>query len=147
LAAIITILPSTEVKIADPIAAGLLVAGFLLLLSLGISLWSFIPRGNQRKLVPARGTSPRTTDNLYFYGDVCRYSPAQLATEIARRYDRIADYDPGQHPSHVDLASQIIANSRITVAKNANFRVATVIALAAFAAAAVGVVIELVTGR
>jgi hypothetical protein len=49
----------------------------------------------------------------------------------------------GEHPSHVDLASQVIANSRITVAKNRCFKVATIIALLALVACAAGVVLAL----
>ena len=142
LAAILTILPESEVP--DPVARGLVAASLLLLLSLGISMWSFIPRSDIGKLVSAARRQPRATDNLYFYGDVCGYRPEQLAAEIACRYDKIGTYDPRQHPSHVDLASQIIANSRITVAKNGYFRVATWIALLALAASAVGMVVALV---
>lgn len=145
LTAIVSVLPSTEVEIAAPVSAGLLVAGLLLVLSLAISLWSFIPRSDRRKLVPAAGSPSPGANNLYFYGDVCGYQPRQLATEIAIRYDRIRHYDPALHPSHVDLASQIIANSRITVTKNGNFRVATIAALLAFAAAVVGVLVELIS--
>ncbi|MGH2618175.1 MAG: hypothetical protein ACRDJC_23350, partial [Thermomicrobiales bacterium] len=53
LAAILTIVPAADVP--RPVAGGLLVASLLLLLSLGISLWSFIPRGNMGKLVAAAG--------------------------------------------------------------------------------------------
>lgn len=136
LAAILTILPSAEV--AEPVARGLAAASVLLLLSLGISLWSFLPRSDVGKLTAA-ARRPRATDNLYFYGDVCGYRPEQLAAAIARRYDRIEGYDPRQHPSHVDLASQVIANSRITVAKNEYFRAATLLALLALAASGAGV--------
>ena len=55
----------------------------------------------------------------------------------------IRDYEPARHPSHVDIASQVIANSRITVAKNRCFTAATWIALLALAAAAIGVVVSL----
>jgi hypothetical protein len=137
LAAILTILPSSQVP--EPVAWGLAAASVLLLLSLGISLWSFLPRSDVGNLTAAARRRPRPTDNLYFFGDVCGYRPEQLAAEIARRYDKIREYDPARHPSHVDLASQIIANSRITVAKNANFRAATLIALLALAASAAGV--------
>ena len=145
LAAIVSILPSTEVEIAEPVAGGLLVSSLLLVLSLAISLWSFIPRRDRRKLASTTRSPSPGTNNLYFYGDVCGYQPRQLATEIATRYDRIQHYDPALHPSHVDLASQIIANSRITVAKNNNFRVATIVALFAFAAAVAGVLVELMS--
>lgn len=141
LAAILTILPESAVP--EPVAWGLVAASLLLLVSLGVSMWSFIPRSDMGKLVSAGRRQPRATDNLYFYGDVCGYRPEQLAAEIARRYDKIRDYDPRQHPSHVDLASQIIANSRITVAKNGYFRVATWIALLALGASAVGLVAAL----
>jgi hypothetical protein len=131
LAAILTILP--EVVVPEAMTAGLVAASLLLLVSLGISLWSFPPAGR-----------PRATDNLYYFGDVCGYRPEQLATEIARRYDRIRDYDAAQNLSHVDIASQVIANSCITVAKNRSFKVATWIALLALMTAAVGVVVALV---
>ena len=142
LAAILTILPSSEVP--DPVAWGLAAASLLLLLSLGVSLWSFIPRSDMGKLISAARRQPRPTDNLYFYGDVCGYRPDHLAAEIARRYDKIRAYDPAQHPSHVDIASQVVANSRITVAKNRCFKVATWIALLALATSAIGLVAALV---
>lgn len=141
LAAILTIVPATEVP--EPVAWGLAAASLMLLLSLGISLWSFLPRGDAAKLIAATRRGPRPTDNLYFYGDVCGYRPEQLAAEIARRYDKIRVYDPAAHPSHVDLASHVIANSRITVAKNGYFRVATIVALLALVCSAVGVVAAL----
>jgi hypothetical protein len=141
LAAILTIVP--DVELPEPIAWGLVVASMLLLVSLGISMWSFIPRSDIGKLVSAARRQPRATDNLYFYGDIRGYRPEQLAAEIACRYDKICNYDPRQHPSHVDLASQVIANSRITVAKNGYFRVATWIALLALAASAIGMVLAL----
>jgi len=142
LAAILTSLP--EVVVPEAMTAGLVAASLLLLVSLGISLWSFLPRSDLGNLVSPVGRRPRATDNLYFFGDVCGYRPEQLATEIARRYDRIRDYDAAQNLSHVDIASQVIANSCITVAKNRSFKVATWIALLALMTAAVGVVVALV---
>lgn len=141
LAAILAILPSAEAPVA--ITAGLVGASLLLLVSLGVSLWSFLPRGDLGKLVSAVGRRPRATDNLYYFGDVCAYRPDQLAGEIARRYDKIRDYEPAQHPAHVDIASQVIANSRITVVKNRCFTAATWIALLALGVAAAGVVVAL----
>lgn len=141
LAAILAILPSAEAPPA--ITAGLVGASLLLLVSLGISLWSFLPRGDLGNLVSPVGRRPQATDNLYYFGDVCAYRPEQLAAEIARRYDKIRAYDPAQHPSHVDIASQVIANSRITVAKNRCFTAATWLALLALGVAAIGVVISL----
>jgi hypothetical protein len=141
LAAILTILPSSDVP--DAVVAGLMAASLLLLLSLGLSLWSFLPRHDAGKLVPRRSYVPRQSDNLYFYGDISNYRPEQLAAEIARRYERMADYDPARHRSHVDLAGQIVANSRITVAKNGSFRMATMLAMLALAAATVGLAIAL----
>ncbi len=142
LAAILTILP--EVEVPEAMTAGLVVASLLLLVSLGISLWSFLPRSDLGNLVSPAGRRPRATDNLYYFGDVCGYRPEQLAAEIARRYDKIRDYDPAQHLSHVDIASQVIANSCITVAKNRSFKVATWIALLALVTAAAGVVVALI---
>ena len=142
LAAILAILPAAAVPGA--VSGGLVAASLLLLASLGISLWSFIPRSDMGNLVSPVGRRPRASDNLYYYGDICGYQPDQLAAEIARRYDKIQNYEPAQNPSHVDLASQVIANSRITVAKNRCFKLATWIALLALATAAGGVVIALI---
>jgi hypothetical protein len=145
LAAILTYLPAADTP--SPLAGGLVAASFLLLLSLGTSLWSFLPRSDTGKLVPTTDQSRRNSDNLYFYGDICGYRPEQLAAAIARRYEKVPDYEPAQHESHVDLASQIVANSRITVTKNGYFRVATMIAMLALLAAALGLVISLVPFR
>ena len=142
LAAILTLLPASNVP--DPVEVGLMAASLLLLVSLGLSLWSFLPRHDTGKLVSRPGYRPRDTDNLYFYGDLSHYRPDQLAAEIARRYERMVDYDPARHRSHVDLAGQIVANSRITVAKTGAFRLATLFAVLALAAAAVGLAVALV---
>jgi hypothetical protein len=141
LAAILTYLPAVEVPPA--IAGGLVAASILLMLSLGACLWSFLPRSDTGKLVSSRVNAPRGNDNLYFYGDICGYRPEQFAAAIARRYEKVLDYDPSLHESHVDLASQIVANSRITVTKNAYFWVATMIALLALLAAAIGLIVWL----
>lgn len=141
LAAILTILPSTAMP--DVVAGGLMAASVLLLVSLGICLWSFLPRGDTGKLVPVSRRLPRDSDNFYFYGDVCGYQPDQLAAAIAHRYDKLRHYDPADHPSHVDLASQIVVNSRITVAKNELFRRATMLALLALVMVSGGVALSL----
>lgn len=109
--------------------SGLGATSLLLVCSLAIALLSFLPRGDPRRLIPPPGRRPAASDNLYFFGDVANYQPAQLAATIALGYEGLRDYDPARHRGHLDLASQIIANARITVAKNAFFRWAASLAL------------------
>ena len=117
------------------IFAGIMLTGIFLLLSLGVSLLSFLPRSDPRRLVPRRGKTPRETDNFFFFGDLYTYHPEQLVAAVAHEYEGIHDFEPSRHRSQLDLASQIIANSRITVGKNAYFRVATAFAIFALFAA------------
>jgi hypothetical protein len=113
---------------------GMFLTSLLILLSLGASLLSFLPQDNLRRMVTKtthRGSQPH---NLYFFRDLAAYEPEQLATAVAREYENIPDYNPDEHRGHIDLAAQIIANSQITVDKNAYFRLAVTFFLAGLGA-------------
>jgi hypothetical protein len=148
LTGILTYLAS-GLEIPSPLVAGMLATSLFLVLSLGASLLSFLPQDNLHRIVvktTLRGSKPRR-HNLYFYRDLAAYEPEQLAATVAREYEHIPDYDAAHHRSHVDLASQIIANSQITIDKNAYFRIALLLFLVGLAAALVFTAFAVIVSR
>ena len=136
LTGILTYLASED-QVPPFLLAGLLVTSFFLLLSLAASLLSFLPQHNLMRIVAKTTHRGRKSHNLYFYKDLAAFEPEQLAATIAREYEQIPDYVAANHRSHIDLASQIIANSQITVDKNGYFRVALLLFLVGVGAAMV----------
>ncbi len=122
---------------------GLGVGAVALMVSLMLSVASFLPSTNLEKHLVGERERPSARDNLLFYGHLARYEPSALTIAIAELYfDRKGDaFVPGKLA--VDLAGQVITNARITVRKLALFRYSlllfgfgVLIASAAMAAAA-----------
>jgi hypothetical protein len=148
LTGILTYLAS-GVAIPQPLVVGMLVTSLFLILSLGASLLSFLPQHNLMRVVTKTTHRGRRSQrhNLYFYRDLAAFEPEQLAAAVAREYEHIPDYDAARYRSHVDLASQIIANSQITVDKNGYFRVALLLFLAGLAAALAFTALAVIVSR
>lgn len=129
------------------LTSGLLVTALLVIISLAISLISFLPRTDVAKLLSGDVGQPKQADNLYFFGDLQKYQPQELVEAVARQYDTIDAARASTHRSHIDLAGQIIANSRITVIKNDLFRTANLLTLLALICTVVSTVLTLVFCR
>ena len=63
-----------------------------LLLATGIGITSFLPVTDIGRLLP-RGEKTKA-DNLLFFGDLAKYSPSHLLSEIAKRSGQEADIRP-----------------------------------------------------
>jgi hypothetical protein len=101
---------------------GLGVGAVALMVSLMLSVASFLPSTNLEKHLMGERERPTARDNLLFYGHLARYEPRALTMAIAEMY---FDYEGEAYaPSKlaVDLAGQVITNARITVRKLAFFR-------------------------
>lgn len=101
---------------------GLGLGAVALMVSLMLAVASFLPSTNLEKFLVGERDKPGPGDNLLFYGHLARYEPRALARAIGEMYfDQDADAPP---PSKfaVDLAGQIVTNSRITVRKLGYFR-------------------------
>jgi hypothetical protein len=103
---------------------GLGVGALTLMVSLMLAVASFLPSTNLEKHLVGEREKPTARDNLLFYGHLARYEPTALARAVAEHY--FEDVDQTYTPSKlaVDLAGQVITNSRITVRKLAFFRYA-----------------------
>lgn len=112
------------------------------LAALATAVWSFRPQQDPA-VRPERPPVGENSDNLYFSGHLAAYSPQELTAEVARRYAGLAVYDPAQHPHHVALAGQIVANAVITNAKLRLFNRASGFVLLGLALIAVGLLLEL----
>ena len=101
---------------------GLGIGAVALMLSLMLTVASFLPSTNLEKHLIGERERPSPRDNLLFYGHLARYEPRALVEAIADMYfdHGIETYAPSKLA--VDLAAQIVTNSRITVRKLALFR-------------------------
>jgi len=101
---------------------GLAVGALALMLSLLLTVASFLPSTNLEKHLIGERERPTTRDNLLYYGHLSRYEPRALVEAIAEMYFE----QPGETyvPSKldIDLAAQIVTNARITVRKLALYR-------------------------
>ncbi len=101
---------------------GLGLGAVALMVSLMLAVASFLPSTDLEKFLVGERAKPSPGDNLLFYGHLARYEPRALARAIGEMYfDQDGDETP---PSKfaVDLAGQIVTNSRITVRKLGYFR-------------------------
>jgi hypothetical protein len=98
--------------------AGLMLSAALLVLSLFVSLLSFLPQTTVEQ--PSRARQSRVEDNLLFYGHLARHDPEALVRAMSTRYFEPTSGASGAYAS--DVAFQVVANSRITVRKLNLFR-------------------------
>jgi Family of unknown function (DUF5706) len=101
---------------------GLALGAIALMLSLLLTVASFLPSTDLEKHLVGDRERPSTRDNLLYYGHLARYEPRALVEAIAEMYfDHEGDtYAPSK--LDIDLAAQIVTNARITVRKLALFR-------------------------
>jgi hypothetical protein len=96
-----------------------------------VSLASFLPKISRLKILgTGRKTRLTDNDNLLFFGDLCKYSSKELVNAVAHLYFQDESYLKSQHKAHLDIADQIIINSRIAVSKFRLFKIALWIAVA-----------------
>jgi hypothetical protein len=115
----------------------------LFLLSMSVALFSYLPRMQPEKLAGGAAAEPGEADNLYFYGDLAKYTPAGLTEAVARRYAGDGAYDAARYPAHLHLAHQATINSRITARKLRLFNAGGALALGGALVYAVALVVRL----
>lgn len=123
-AAIIGFLGSSF-KITPEWRTGLFMGAGLLAVACLLAILSFIPK---MKIIFKDRGAPADTDNLYFYGHLCKYNGEQLVETMARLY-----YNNDLNlvtRSNIDIATQIAINSGIAVDKYNIFTVSAWIVLA-----------------
>jgi hypothetical protein len=103
---------------------GLAVGAVALMLSLMLSVASFLPSTNFEKHLLGERERPTARDNLLFYGHLARYEPHALAVAIVEQYFEQKDATATPSKFAIDLAGQIVTNARITVRKLALFKYA-----------------------
>jgi hypothetical protein len=101
---------------------GLALGAIALMLSLMLTVASFLPSTNLEKHLVGERERPTSRDNLLYYGHLARYEPRALVEAIAEMY--FAQEGESYAPSKldIDLAAQIVTNARITVRKLTLFR-------------------------
>jgi hypothetical protein len=103
---------------------GLAVGAVALMISLLLSIASFLPATDlERSLVGAR-EAPGPEDNLIFYGHLARYEPRALVRAVARSHVDVPPDEVVVSKVAIDLAAQIVTNARITVRKLRLYRAA-----------------------
>jgi hypothetical protein len=101
---------------------GLAIGAVTLMVSLMLAVASFLPSTNLEKHLLGEREEPGAGDNLLFYGHLARYEPRALCRAIATHYFEAEPDDIVLSKLAIDLAGQIVTNSRITVRKLALFR-------------------------
>ncbi len=130
-AAILTVLYSSSQVIPPNLQYCLLASLFFFLLAGGVSLLSFLPRVNRSHwlgLIWDWGTK-EDSDNLYYFGDLAKYSPTDLMMAISKNYALKGNDEASREA--VDLCGQIVINSRIVRVKLRLFTCALVCILIA----------------
>jgi hypothetical protein len=102
---------------------GLAVGAVALMLSLLLTVASFLPSTDLEKHLVGERERPTTRDNLLYYGHLARYEPRALVEAIAEMYFEQSGEPYAPSKLDVDLAAQIVTNARITVRKLALFRI------------------------
>jgi hypothetical protein len=101
---------------------GLGVGAVVLMVSLMLAVASFLPSTDLERHLIGKREEPGPNDNLLFYGHLTRYEPRALAGAVARLYFEDESENLVLSKLSVDLAAQIVTNSRITVRKLTLFR-------------------------
>lgn len=101
---------------------GLGIGVVALMLSLLLAVASFLPSTNLEKHLVAAREKPSPGDNLLFYGRLARYEPRGLTKAIAELYFDHEGEEFAPSKLAIDLAGQVVTNSRITVRKLAFFK-------------------------
>lgn len=122
LGVIVTFLVAGKTTIQPLAAAGLGIGVVVLMLSLMLAVASFLPSTDLDRMLLGERQPPGPNDNLLFYGHLARYEARALARAVAEHYFEHAGADVVPSKLAVDLAGQIVTNSRITVRKLALFR-------------------------
>ena len=110
--------------IPDLAGVGLGVGAVALMLSLMLTVASFLPSTDLEKHLVGDRERPTPRDNLLYYGHLARYEPRALVEAIAEMYFEQEGEAYAPSKLAIDLAAQIVINSRITVRKLALYRYA-----------------------
>ena len=108
--------------IPDLAGVGLGIGAVALMVSLMLAVASFLPSTNLEKHLVGARDQPGAGDNLLFYGHLARYEPRGLTRAIAELYFEHEGAEFAPSKLAIDLAGQIVTNSRITVRKLALFK-------------------------
>ena len=93
------------------------------MLSLMLTVASFLPSTNLEKHLIGERERPSPRDNLLFYGHLARYEPSALVDAIAEHLFRAREARRTHRASSPSISpAQIVTNARITVRKLTLFR-------------------------
>lgn len=106
-----------------------------------ITLFSFMPRTKLEKELSSRRGVRKDTDNLYYYGDLLKYTAEELLDSISRLYYRETLGTLPITKSHADIAAQVVVNSQITMRKYVIFKVALISAILSLLSIPVGALV------
>ena len=101
---------------------GLAIGAVALMLSLLLTVASFLPSTNLEKHLVGERERPTSRDNLLYYGHLARYEPRALVEAIAEMYFDQEGETYAPNKLDIDIAAQIVTNARITVRKLALYR-------------------------
>jgi hypothetical protein len=150
LTATLTVLATAQ-GLPNSLRAGLFVSTCLLGICALLCALSFLPKTNLEKLLwirnkPSRTSRPKAVDNFYYFGDLQKYSEAELLDSLNTHYFNNSITSPyGKECS--DLAAQITVNSGIASMKFQFFTYALYCLIISIIAVPILALISLLTFR
>lgn len=112
-----------------------------------ITLFSFMPRTKLEKELSSRRGVRKDTDNLYYYGDLLKYTAEELLDSMSRLYYGGASGVLPLTKNHADVAAQVVVNSQIAMRKYALFKGALISAVLALLSIPVAALIWYLLGK
>ncbi|UKS29990.1 DUF5706 domain-containing protein [Paenibacillus sp. HWE-109] len=131
---------NSELKLSVSIVKCLWLLSFLLIISMYFHFWALIP--NIKTPRSKRGTNGADQSNLYFFGDISKYTAPNYLTAIRQKYlnETVTSFQADE----IDLANQIIVNSQITYWKNVRCKYGLYVTLTGFIILAITILVNLI---
>jgi hypothetical protein len=148
--ATLTVLATAQ-GIPNSLRLGLLISTCLLEICALLCALSFVPKTNLERLLwlknkPSGKFQPKSTDNLYYFGDLQKYEAIELLETLNRHYcNNLAVTPYGKECC--DLAVQITINSRIASLKFQMFSYSLYCLIVSIVSVPIVIIISLIAFR
>jgi len=136
---------ATRDDVSHRLFVGFMIAEAFMIPGVVIAVLSFFPQTNAAKLLTSRPRTTSENDNLYFHGHLGDYRADELTSRIALLYVGLPDYDATLYRGPLDLAAQVIINSRITESKLRLFALSAALFVTGIAVAVIALFVAVVT--
>jgi FlaA1/EpsC-like NDP-sugar epimerase len=132
---------NSDLKLSSTIVYCLWLLSFILIISMFFHFLALIPKVKSPR--SKRGMNGSEEDNLYFYGHISKYTAPNYLAALKKKYSN--EIVTTFHPEELDLANQIIVNSKITYWKYIRCKYGLYLTLLGFSFLSVSILGQLIT--